>query len=65
MSIPPPTHNKCTVGGGHVFISKLEDVKRRLQNRYTQKKCYWTVGHGLAYNSVTFFFECNGFVTAV
>ena len=23
------------------------------------KKCYWTVGHGLAYNLVTFFCECK------
>ena len=49
-----PIHNKCTIGGGQVFISKLKNVKRRLQNRYTQKKMLLscTPGHALPSSNI-------------
>ena len=65
VSSTTPIHNKCTIGGGHVFIFKLEYVKRWLQNRYTQKKMSLSCTPGHALPSSNIFFECNGFVTPV
>ena len=51
--------------GGQLLFRNFRTLNGSYKTVTLKKKCYWTVGHGLAYNSVTFCFECNGFVTTV